>query len=167
MALRGHDVPGHCRLHLQRRQWHGACRPHARIERDTHMTSATSTFRPAPLRGTLTLRRVLAFDAFTCVAMGIALVTLANLVAGLTGLPEPLLTWAGVILFPSAGAMVLAAARPSRPLVLLVVAGNVLWIAASVAVLAIASPTPVGGAFVIAQAGAVAVLAWLEAHLPA
>lgn len=131
------------------------------------MTAAASTFHRPTAAPWLSLRRVLAFDAFTCVALGVALLAMTSLLASLSGLPQGLLAWAGAILFPSAAAMALAAARPARPLVLLVVAGNVLWIIASIAVLAVATPTVLGGMIVIAQAAAVAVLAWLEARLPA
>jgi hypothetical protein len=131
------------------------------------MTTDARTFptTPSAARPWLTLGRVMAFDALTCLAMGIALAAFAQHLAGPLGLPAPLLLWAGVILFPSALAMAAAALWPHRALVRLVVVGNVLWVMASIAVVATGDPTALGGAFVIAQAAAVAVLAWLEAQL--
>ena len=128
---------------------------------DVHAFPASRT----TARPWLTLEKVMAFDALTCLAMGIALTAFTQPLAGLLGLPAPLLLWAGVILFPSALAMAAAALWPHRALVRLVVVGNVLWVIASIAVLAITNSTALGGAFVIAQAAAVAVLAWLEAQL--
>jgi hypothetical protein len=114
-----------------------------------------------PLGGATFLRRTLALDAATCVAMGALLVAFQAPLAGLLGLPAGLLFYAGLALFPCAALML--AAHRSRALAWLVVAGNAAWVAASVAVLLVASPTALGYAFVIAQALAVAVLAWLEA----
>jgi hypothetical protein len=113
-----------------------------------------------PLEGATFLRRTLAVDAATCVAMGALLVAFQAPLAGLLGLPAALLFYAGLALFPCAALML--AAHRSRALAWLVVAGNAAWVAASVAVLLVASPTALGYAFVIAQALAVAVLAWLE-----
>lgn len=131
--------------------------------------SHTSTFASGGIGAPqwLTLRKVLGFDALTCVAMGLALTAFAQPLSGWLGLSPTLLLWAGLILFPSALAMVLAALRPVRVLVGLVVAGNVLWTVASLAVLVVAGSTVLGGAFVIVQAAAVAVLAWLESRLRA
>lgn len=128
-------------------------------------STATSPFPPGsapPARARLTAGRVFAFDACTCVAMGLALVAFAQPLASLFGLSATLLTWAGLVLFPSALAMAMAAWRPRRSWKLLVVAGNLAWVAASIALLSLAAPTALGGAFLIAQAAAVAVLAWLE-----
>ncbi len=95
-------------------------------------------------------------------ALGVALVAFTAPLSSLLGLPPALLFWAGLVLFPSAAAMLLAAWRPSGVFAWLVVGGNVAWVVASVAVLMLATPTAIGGAFLVAQAAAVAVLAWLE-----
>ena len=113
-----------------------------------------------PLGGSTFLRRTLALDAATCVAMGALLVALQAPLAGLLGLPAALLFYAGLALFPCAALMLVA--HRSRALAWLVVAGNAAWIAGSVFVLLLASPTAPGYAFVIAQALAVAVLAAFE-----
>jgi hypothetical protein len=128
----------------------------------TH-SSAVSSW-PAAF-GWLTLRNVLRFDALTCAAMGAALLLARMPLAELLGAPPALLQWAGIVLFPSAAAMVLAAATLSTWLVRLVIAGNVAWIVASAAVLYVFSLSALGVAFVIVQAAAVAVLAALEAGL--
>ena len=114
--------------------------------------------------GVLTLGRVLAFDAATCLAMGAALLALAEPLAAPLGLPAALLRGAGALLLPCALLMAWAA-RPGprrRALAGLVVAGNVAWAAASVAVCLLVMPTVLGEALVLAQAAAVAVLAALE-----
>lgn len=126
----------------------------------THTISAAS-----PLRSLLTLRNVLRFDALTCAALGVALVAGRETLSAWLGLSPGLLLAAGVILFPSALAMVIAAATGSRALAWIVVAGNLAWIVASFVVVALAPLTTLGSVVVIAQAMAVAVLAWLEATL--
>jgi len=133
------------------------------------VTSTTASYSASARAGSswLTAGRVFAFDAATCLAMGLALVLLSAPLATLFGLSPGLLFWAGVILFPSALLMAVAAWRPQRLWTLLVVIGNLAWIAASIAVLLLAAPTAIGGAFLIAQSAAVAVLAWLEGALGA
>jgi hypothetical protein len=87
-------------------------------------------------------------------------------VAGLPAVPQPLLFHAGLLLFPCAAIMVAAAVRNpfQRPLVWLVVIGNVGWVLASVVVALIVAPNGLGVAAILAQAGAVAVLAAMEHH---
>lgn len=115
---------------------------------------------PSPL----TLRQVLYLDAATCLAMGGALVAGAGIAAGLTGIPEPLLFYAGLALFPLA--LVIAAIgrwMPDGPAVWIVILGNAGWVAGSLALLAgVISPNALGVAFILAQAAAVCVLTWLE-----
>jgi hypothetical protein len=110
------------------------------------------------------LSNVLLLDAATCVAAGALMAVGSKFVAGLTGIPAPLLFWAGLILFPIAALMVYAGlqAAPSRPLVWLIVLGNIGWVAASLALFAVIAPNALGYAFIAAQAAAVAVLALLE-----
>lgn len=114
-------------------------------------------------RGGPELAQVLRVDAFTCAAMGLLLVAAPTPLSAWLGLPLPLLFWAGVVLFPCAALMLLAARRPPiRPLVGLVVLGNLAWVAASALVAALFSPTMLGLVFVAVQATVVAGLAWLE-----
>ena len=112
------------------------------------------------------LRWILLIDAATCVAMGLALALAAQIISAPLGLPAPLLQYAGVALLPIGAYIAWVATRrnPPRGGVLVVVGGNALWIAASVALLASGwvSPSPLGSAFVMAQALAVALLDVLE-----
>ena len=110
------------------------------------------------------LRAVLAFDAFTCLAMGTVLLTAASPLGTLLGLPTELLFWAGAVLVPCAALMAAAAAmrQPAPWLVATIVAGNAVWVAASIAVLFVFAPNGLGVAFVLAQAAAVVVLLVLE-----
>lgn len=109
-------------------------------------------------------RRVLTVDALTCVGAGALMAFGAAPLAPLTGLPQPLLLWAGVALFPVAALMAFLSRRERAPagLVWLVILGNAGWVAGSAAVLLATGPTLLGEAFVIAQALAVAVLTALE-----
>ena len=112
------------------------------------------------------LRWILLIDAATCVAMGLALALAAEFLSAPLGLPAPLLQYSGLALLPIAAYIAWVATRKAPPsvAVAIVVAGNALWIAASVALLASdwVSPSPLGSAFVIAQALGVALLDVLE-----
>ena len=112
------------------------------------------------------LRRLLHVDAATCAASGALLVAAAPALAGPLGLPVALLREAGIALIPFAALLLWLARRPDPPrrAVWGIVIANALWVVASVALLPsrLVAPTALGEAFVLAQAGAVAVLAWLE-----
>ncbi len=110
----------------------------------------------------LTLRQVLNLDALTCTAFGLLLVFGAAPLASLLGVPEALLFWAGVVLFPSAALMLLAARRPAPLLLWTVIAGNAAWVVASVGVVVALDLTALGVVFVLAQAAAVLALTLLE-----
>jgi hypothetical protein len=118
----------------------------------------------SPTQNSTTLSNILLLDAATCVGAGALMAFGSGFVAGLTGIPVPLLFWAGLILFPVAALMVFAGlqATPSRTLVWLIVLGNIGWVAASLALFAVISPNALGVVFIAAQAAAVAVLALLE-----
>ena len=111
------------------------------------------------------LSRVLHFDALTCAAMGVALLTGAGLVSEPLGLSATFLRGAGAVLLPFAALLAWTARqdRPPTPVVRAIVAGNLLWVAAS-ALLAVgaASLTTLGTALVLAQAAVVLVIADLE-----
>ncbi|WP_157961620.1 hypothetical protein [Acuticoccus kandeliae] len=115
------------------------------------------------------LRRILYLDAATCAAMALLCLAARTPLSAATGLPPGLVLGAGLALVPSALFMA-AVGRgrpPSRASTGLVVAGNALWVAASLALLALVPLTGLGVAFVLLQAGAVALLATAEARLMA
>jgi len=115
---------------------------------------------------TLFLRRVLAFDALSCLGLGLLMALAASSLAPSFGLPDGLVRTAGVLLLPLGAFIAWLASRPSppRPLVWLVIVGNLGWAAESFAILGQngGSVTALGTAFVSVQALAVAGLAALE-----
>lgn len=127
--------------------------------------SSSPVMGSVPLLQRLPLRGVLAFDAATCIIMGLLLSLMPVPLSAWLGLPAALLLAAGLLLFPSAALMLLASARPHLVLVGLVVFGNVAWVVASGLVLVMMGPTVLGAVFVIGQAVVVAVLAWVEWQL--
>lgn len=112
------------------------------------------------------LRTVLKIDAAICVATGLLMTAGGSIVSELTQIPIGLLMTAGASLFPIAAFMAFAASRvPTWPAgVWLVIVGNVGWVLGSLWLLAggAIKPNALGVAFVLLQAGAVAVLAALE-----
>lgn len=110
------------------------------------------------------LRTILYLDAAACVAMAIPLTVGAEPIAELTRLPQALLFFAGLGLFPAAGLIVAIARWFERGrAVWLVIGGNAAWIAASLALVAgVVAPNAWGVAFILAQALAVAVLTGME-----
>ena len=127
--------------------------------------STLSSSAAAPSSGLLArlpLRSILAFDAVTCIIMGLLLSMWPVPLSALLGLPAAFLLGAGLLLFPCAALMLLASARPHPLLVGLVVLGNVAWAAASVLVVVLMGPAALGTVFVLGQAVAVAVMAWAE-----
>ncbi len=112
------------------------------------------------------LRTVLLLDAVTCVATGLLMALGADILAGYTALPAPLLRYAGLSLFPVAAfiALVGTRGRLAPAAVWIVVGGNALWVAGSVLLLVsgLIAPNVLGYIFVAGQAAAVAVLAELE-----
>lgn len=113
---------------------------------------------------TLSLRRLLYLDAATCLAMGAGLVFVAGELAGVTGIPEPLLFYAGLSLLPLA--VVIAAIgrwMEASPAVWLVILGNAAWVIGSLALVAgLISPTLLGVCLILVQAAAICVLTGLE-----
>ncbi len=112
------------------------------------------------------LSRVMWADAASCAATGALQLGATGALAGLTGLPAPLLVATGAFLLAYAAAAGWMAVRavPPRRLIGLVIAGNLGWAAGCVALLAIggAAITPPGWAWVLAQAVTVVVLARLQ-----
>ncbi|MEJ5022250.1 hypothetical protein WH297_21265 [Ochrobactrum vermis] len=114
----------------------------------------------------LALKPLVAIDAITCAAMGVALVAASAPVGELTGIPAPLLYWAGVLLLPIAAFMawVSRSANPPAWAVNFIVLGNGAWVAASLflPVAGMIAPNLLGWLFLVGQAAAVTVLSWLE-----
>src|SRR5262249_30802273 len=112
------------------------------------------------------LRRVLLLEAAVSGATGVLLAAGGGLLEPLTGVPAMLARGAGVSLLPFAAIVAYVATRPtlSRPAVWAVITYNALWTIDSFALLLSGwiSPTPLGIAFVAAQAVAVGVLAELQ-----
>ncbi len=117
---------------------------------------------------TFTTRSVLNADGVLCIAMGAGLIVLRSGLAGPTGLDAAFLGGAGALLLPVGAFILLVAAGrfPSRVGLPLIVAGNVAWAAASVIlpIAGVIAPTPLGFAFLLVQAAAVAVIAAVEAR---
>lgn len=117
------------------------------------------------------LRKVLFVDAATCLGCGLLMSLASAPLAGLTGLPPGLLTYAGLSLLPIALLMALVGARATRslPLVGAVIGGNALWTLASFGLLlsGAVSPNALGITFVVAQALVVLVLTVLESRAAA
>lgn len=113
---------------------------------------------------TLFLRRILALDALSCLAMGLLMGLDSPTLAPPFGLPEDLIRFAGLALLPLAAFIGWLASRPNPPsaLVWMVIAGNLGWTAESLLTLAQSQATALGTAFVSAQAVAVLGLACLE-----
>jgi hypothetical protein len=112
------------------------------------------------------LRIVLLVDAATCVATGLLMTLGDDLLARLTAVPESLLRYAGMSLFPVAIFIALVGTRESiAPSgVWVVIIGNALWVAGSALLLfgGMIAPNALGYAVISAQAAAVALLAELE-----
>lgn len=112
------------------------------------------------------LRRVLVADAAASGATGAAMALGGGFAAGLLGLPEDLLRYAGLALLPFAALVAFIGTRDEVPRAALwaVIGANVLWAADSVLLLVggWVAPGALGTAFVLGQAAAVAVFAELE-----
>lgn len=118
------------------------------------------------LRSPAFLRRVLWADALSGAATGALQLAVPGLLAHWLGLPEALLLGSGAAIF----AFVLLAGFlakqdvPPRPLLALLVVGNWAWVAGCVALAfaGVLAPSALGVAYLLMQAGVVAVLAELQ-----
>lgn len=116
-------------------------------------------------RAPIGLRSTLVLDAASCLLMGAGLLVFGRTLGEEFGLPPALLFWAGLLLLPCAGLMLLAARHtpPKKPLVWLIILGNLAWVAASLWIgLALFTPTLLGQVFVLVQAVFVLAMAGLE-----
>jgi hypothetical protein len=112
------------------------------------------------------LRNVLALDAAASGATGLLLVAGAGVLEDFLGLPTALMREAGLILLPYVAFVAWVGTREpiARSAVWAIIAANALWALASVGLLVsgLVLPTPLGYAFVIAQAAVVALLGELQ-----
>mgnify|MGYP001099905518 CR=1 FL=1 len=112
------------------------------------------------------LRRILQADAVLCVVSGLLLSGGSSLLGPLLNIPNSLLFYSGLILFPIALFIGVTAQRPniSRAAVWAIVAVNTLWVLESFAILLLGWVTPnaFGTAFVVVQAIVVALFAGLQ-----
>ena len=112
------------------------------------------------------LRYALLADAIASGATGLLLITGADLLTGLLGLPMVLMREAGLLLVPYVAFVAFVGTREamSRRAVQAIITLNVLWVAASIGLLVSGwvTPTVLGYAFVIAQAIMVGVFAELQ-----
>jgi hypothetical protein len=112
------------------------------------------------------LRATLLVDAATCAAMGLLMTLFTTRLGDFMALPEPLIFYAGLSLFPFSGLFLYVATRGKTAafLVWVIVLGNGLWTLGSILILLSGWVTPniFGLCFVLFQAAVVAVLAGLE-----
>ena len=114
------------------------------------------------------LRTVLWVDGITGLASGLMGLAASDYQATLLGLPAALLQTSGAVVLGFVALIALLLTKPQPPLwgLRTLVAGNALWVVASVVVVELHWPTlnALGVAYVLAQAGFVAVLAGLQAR---
>jgi hypothetical protein len=114
----------------------------------------------------LSLRNVLVLDAVASGATGLLAIVASGFLARLLELPAGLLLGAGLVLVPYVLIVIYTATRPAIPraAVWTIIVANALWALASVLVLLSGwvAPNALGVAFVLAQAGVVALLGQLQ-----
>jgi hypothetical protein len=112
------------------------------------------------------LSRALLLDAVATGATAPLLLAAAGLLAGLLGLPESLLRYAGLLLIPFVALVAWAGTRGRAPVqvVRVIIGANAAWVIASILLLLSGwvQPTALGYAFVIGQAVVVGVFAELQ-----
>lgn len=112
------------------------------------------------------LKGALALDAAACAGTGLLLAVSAGALATPLGFTADFLRGAGLVLLPCAALLAWFASRQTLPrlAVYAVIGVNVVWIVDSLAILFVGwfQPTGLGIAFVLAQAGAVAIVTELE-----
>ena len=112
------------------------------------------------------LRFVLLADAATCAACGLLLSAGGGFQQNLTGLPAPMMFYAGLSLFPFSAFLLYVATRKSvsKTVLWLIIGLNLLWTIDSFLLLVsgYVAPTAFGYVFVIMQAVGVLVFADLE-----
>jgi len=111
------------------------------------------------------LRAVYLLDATASGALGVLLLLAPAAALGWLGLPAWLTSGAGWALLPFAALVAVVATREPlpRPAAVLVVGVNVAWVIASALAAGLVAAPPLGTAFIIVQAAAVALFATLQA----
>jgi len=111
-----------------------------------------------------TLSQVLALDAVTCSAVFALGVFATGFVAGLTGLPDGVISAGGWICLAAAALLAFLAVKPSRGLLWLAILGNAGWVLASIAVYVVFLDrlTQIGHTVVLVQIAGVALFTVLE-----
>ncbi len=114
----------------------------------------------------LSLRNVLVLDAVASGATGLLAILASGFLAWLLELPAGLLLGAGLVLVPYVLFVIYTASRPAIPraAVWTIIVANALWAVASVLLLLSGwvAPNALGVAFVLVQAGVVALLGQLQ-----
>jgi hypothetical protein len=112
------------------------------------------------------LRYVLWADALSCLACGLLQVIFTASLSERLGLPAILLADTGefLLLYGAAVAFLAARIRAPAPIIRLLIAGNIAWAVACIALLLGDgfALSPLGKAYIVAQATAVAILAELQ-----
>lgn len=111
------------------------------------------------------LQNLLRFDALSCAVMGVGLIAARVPLEIWTGLPAPVLLWAGILLLPIAAFMAFVGRKSSVPpwATTVIILGNMGWVVASLLLpMAALSLTPLGWMLLLGQAGFVTVMAALE-----
>jgi hypothetical protein len=129
----------------------------------TRISGAGSIERDRGVAAVRPLRAFLQIDALASGLLGVLLVAAGSQLTGWLGLPMALLVPTGVFLAAFAVWVWRVGSRPmpDRVAVRAIIVANVLWVLASAVVAATGwfSPTRLGVAFILLQAGAVAVFA--------
>ncbi|HUG83160.1 MAG TPA: hypothetical protein VMM13_01280 [Euzebya sp.] len=134
-----------------------------------HPVSAQPVSAPTGPRATApnrALNRALGLDALASAVTGVLLAGGSGVLDEVLGIPSGWLLGLGVFMVVYAADVTLIASRGLRRFVPAVITGNAAWVLASV-LLVLAGGfdlTVLGGAFVLAQAAAVAVLAVMQAR---
>lgn len=113
------------------------------------------------------LRRILLADAATCAVSAVLMSAAAGPLSSLLKIPQGVLFYAGLSLFPIAVFIAVVATRTelSAAAIWLVVLGNISWVLGSLWLMLGGSinPNMLGQIYIAAQAFVVAALTWLEA----
>jgi hypothetical protein len=108
------------------------------------------------------LKQAALTDGSVSLLVAVPLIALAPVLAGPLGISPTFLTIAAWSIVPFALMFLWVARTGSRPLATFGVIGNALWVIASVVAIPVLQPTPLGAAFIVGQALAVAAFGWFQ-----